>query len=132
MSPLFDQTQGGVLNTPSFAHLQQLAKLMDPVVLTGAADALDPHNSATYIPTKAGVDAMTLAAPTSGDDDGKIITIISGSAQAHTLTATALLNTGAAGTGLLTFASFKGATVILYAYAGKWNVISNNQVTVTS
>jgi len=94
-----------------------------------ASGAVNPRNSQTYPVTKAGVAAMTLAAPTSGTDDGVIITITSNTAYAHTLTSTGLLQTGAAGVNLATFAAFAGASVTLMAYRGKWNVIASTGIT---
>jgi hypothetical protein len=64
--------------------------------------------------------------------DGITITITSTTAQAHTVTCTGNIMTGAAGTGLLTFAAHAGATVTLVAYNGKWMLIDNQAVTVTS
>ena len=92
--------------------------------------AIDPHTAATYVITKAGVLADTLAAPTAGVDDGLEIVVTSNTANAHTITATGLLNTGAAaGANLATFAAFPGAGLTLMAYQGKWNVLSANGIT---
>lgn len=102
------------------------------VALSGTADAIPPHVSHTYVVTKAGVDAMTLAAPTATTDDGIIITITSNTANAHTITATNLLQTGGTAVSVLTFAAHAGASVTLMAYQGKWNIISNNLVALTS
>lgn len=133
MQPVVTQSEGGTVQNDLFAVLLQLIALINPVKLTGATDALDPHNSATYVPSIAtGVDAMTLAAPTKDVDDGKIIIITSGSAEAHTLTATNLLNTGGTAVSLLTFAAHAGATAILMAYQGKWQVLSVQNVTISS
>lgn len=94
--------------------------------------ALPPSvGSAEYLVTKAGVQAMTLAAPVSVVDDGKIIIVQSNTANAHTLTATGLLNTGSASVNLATFAAFAGAGVILQACRGKWNVLSATGITFT-
>jgi hypothetical protein len=49
-----------------------------------ADGAIAPHTPATYMITKAGVAAMTLAAPTTVVDDGLIITVVSSTANAHT------------------------------------------------
>lgn len=84
--------------------------------------AITPTVPATYIITKAGVLADTLAAPTSGISDGVEISIYSGTNNAHTLTATGLLQTGAATTDVATFAAFAGAGLTLIAYQGKWMV----------
>lgn len=93
--------------------------------------AIDPHTSANYVITKAGVLADTLAAPTATTDDGVIITITSNTAFAHTLTATGLLNTGSAAVNLATFAAFAGAGLTLRAYQAKWNVLSSTGITFT-
>lgn len=91
--------------------------------------AVLPHVGATYVITKAGVLADTLAAPTTVTDDGLIIRIISSTANAHTLTATGLFGTGAATTDLATFAAFAGAGVTLMAYGAKWLVVSSTGIT---
>lgn len=97
-----------------------------------AADgAVLPHVQNNYVITKAGVAALTLAAPTATVDDGKIIVITSNTANAHTLTATGLLQTGTATVNLATFAAFAGASITLMAYQGKWNVLSLNAVVLT-
>ena len=101
------------------------------IVLSGATDAIDPHNSGNYILTYAGVDAATLAAPTAVIDDGKTITVSSGGAHAHTITATGLLKTGSANVNLATFAAYAGAGLTLRAYNGLWQVISQIGITFT-
>lgn len=104
----------------SFLGLQAIA----------ASGAILPHVGATYVITKSSAAAaMTLAAPTATTDDGLIITVTSNTAKAHTITATGLLQTGAATTDVATFAAFAGCSVTLMAYQGKWNVISQNVVT---
>lgn len=84
--------------------------------------AIPPHVPATYVITKAGVLADTLAAPTATTDDGIEIYIVSNTTNAHTLTATGLLGTGTASVNLATFAAFLGAGLLLKAYQGKWLV----------
>lgn len=86
--------------------------------------AIPAHTGHTYVITKAGVLADTLAAPTAGTDDGIEITITSDTANAHTLTATGLLDTGTASVNLATFAAFKGAGLTLMAFNGRWKVLS--------
>lgn len=97
-------------------HKTPLAKL------SGSTDAVPPHTPASYVITTAGVDAMTLAAPTAGTDDGLMISISSSTANAHTLTATGLLQTGSASVNVATFASSAGAGLTLQAYNAKWIV----------
>lgn len=91
--------------------------------------AIPPHTPATYVITKAGVLVDTLAAPTVGTDDGIIITITSNTANAHTLTATGLLQTGTASVNVATFAAQAGAGLTLMAYQGKWNVLNSVGIT---
>jgi hypothetical protein len=54
---------------------------------------------------------------------------MSQTANAHTITATGLLNTGSASVNVATFAAFAGANVVLMAFNGKWNVISSVGIT---
>lgn len=99
--------------------------------IISASGAVSPFVANTYIITKAGVAALTLAAPTATIDDGNEIVITSNTANAHTLTATGLLQTGAAPVNLATFAAFAGAGLTLMAYQGKWNVLSQIGITFT-
>lgn len=78
--------------------------------------------------TKAGVAAMTLAAP-AADQNGLRLNISSMTAQAHTVTATGLLSTGTASVNVATFAAQKGSGVVLEAVNGLWNVISSVGIT---
>jgi hypothetical protein len=74
----------------------------------------------------------TLAAP-GLDNDGVTLIITSETAAAHVITATSLIADGASGAPhtTLTFAAFKGASITLQASNGLWNVIANNNVTVS-
>lgn len=96
-----------------------------------ADGAVLPRVAQTYVITKAGVAVLTLAAPTATVDDSKVIVITSNTANAHTLTATGLFQTGTATVNLATFAAFAGASITLMAYQGKWNVISVNAVVLS-
>lgn len=80
----------------------------------------------SYVITKAGVAAMTLAAPAT---DGLNLFVTSSTANAHTITATGLLQTGSANVNVATFAAFAGATVQFISFSGKWNV--RDQVGIT-
>lgn len=99
--------------------------------LSGSTDAIPPHEDAKYVVVTAGVDAMTLAAPTAGIDDGTTIVVTSGTANAHTITATGLFEDGSTTVNVATFAAHPGASITLTAYNGKWNVISSNAVTMS-
>jgi hypothetical protein len=116
-------TAGAWIMQPTYNSQQGM------ITLGGTADAISPHLAHTYVVTKAGVDAMTLAAPTATTDDGVIITVTSATANAHTLTATGLLQTGTASVNTATFAAQKGAGLTLMAYQAKWNVISSVGIT---
>lgn len=91
--------------------------------------AVPAHSGQVYVITKAGVLADTLAAPTAGTDDGIEIEIASSTANAHTLTATGLLQTGTASVNVATFAASAGAGLKLMAYNGKWIVKSSVGIT---
>jgi hypothetical protein len=105
------------------------ASQTSPPVALAANTAIFPRNSGLYVITKGSIEANTLAAPTAGADDGLIITIVSNTAFAHTLTATGLLQTGSASVNVATFAAFAGASITLYAYQGKWIVLSSTAIT---
>src|SRR6266705_3989968 len=102
-----------------------LAGALNPIAASGA---ISPEKAGRFIITKAGVAALTLAAP-SLQDDGLLIQITSVTANAHTLTATDLLNTGAAANDLATFAAFAGAGLTLMAYNGAWYVLQQVGIT---
>lgn len=98
----------------------------DQAITTNGALSVSSGN---YVITKAGVEAMTLAAPVAGAQDGMTIIISSTTANAHTLTATGLLQTGTASVNLATFAAQAGAGLVLRAYNGKWIVVSSVGIT---
>jgi hypothetical protein len=81
--------------------------------------------------TKGSAGAYTLAAPTA-DEGGRRLTIINGSAFAHVLTATNLIDDGVTGGAkdTATFGAFVGASIELIAYNGKWTVLAKNVVTI--
>jgi hypothetical protein len=81
--------------------------------------------------TKGSAGAYTLAAPTA-DEEGRRLTIINGSAFAHVLTATNLIDDGVTGGAkdTATFGAFVGASIELIAYNGKWTVLAKNVVTI--
>lgn len=85
--------------------------------------------------TKGSAGAYTLAAaPASGSaDEGMAIEITAGTAFAHVVTATGLIQDGITGGAktTLTFGAFLGSSIKLRGWAGKWHVISKNVVTIT-
>lgn len=94
-----------------------------------ASGAVNPFLPGTYVITKNGVAALTLAAPIAGADDGNEIVITSTTANAHTLTATGLLQTGSSSVNTSTFANQPGAGLTLIAYQGKCYVMSQVGIT---
>lgn len=108
-----------------------------------ASGAINPNQSGSYVATKAGVAAMTLAAPLSGapiytsagvntgGNDGTVLVISSATAYAHTITATGLFADGAGDVNEATFAAHAGASITVMAYGGKWLVIALQNVTMS-
>jgi hypothetical protein len=102
-----------------------------PVIAYSANGALAVSQHTATL-TKAGVNAMTLAAPTAAQE-GIILRVVSQTANAHTITATGLIDDGVTGGSktTATFAAFAGASIELMASNLKWAVISKNTVTVS-
>jgi hypothetical protein len=96
-----------------------------PILISGA---ITPTGGNMVI-TKAGVAAMTLAAPVTGTQDGAILRITSATLYAHTVTATGLLSTGTASVNVATFAAYAGAGLTLMAWKGTWIVLYSVGVT---
>jgi hypothetical protein len=95
----------------------------------GADGALDVSTGLVVL-TKATAGAYTLAAPAS-TDDGKVVTIVSGTAAAHTVTQTTPgFNGGGSASDVGTFAAAVGNGLTLVAYGGKWLVANNTGVTL--
>lgn len=80
--------------------------------------------------TKAGVGVMTLASPTAGVDDGKVLRIMSSTAQAHTVTCTAGFNNGGTASDVATFGGAIGDGMVVVAYNGVWHVQVLRNVTL--
>jgi len=81
--------------------------------------------------TKAGVCAMTLAAPLAGEDDGKVLWVDSLTAQAHTLTIANGLRGVGASADVGTFTAVIGNGLGLYAYSGAWYPVPGTNTNVT-
>jgi hypothetical protein len=94
-----------------------------------AAYAINAHTPGTYIVLTAGVNSMTLAAPTVTTDDGKVIKVTLGTSAAHTITCTGgTLRCGTASVTTVNFASFYGSSIELMAYQGLWYVMAQNLI----
>lgn len=101
-------------------------------VATLAANAAIPTSSDIVKLTKGSAAAMTLAAPTAAQEGHEMV-IVAGTAFAHVVTATGLINDGVTGGAktTMTFAAFVGAAITLIALDLKWTVKSKNLVTIT-
>jgi len=126
--PFIDVDQQG-LTIALNQLINQLPDALPPKVQ--AAGAVSPTVSGNYIITAGSAQALTLAAPVAGAVDGLRINVRSSTAFAHTLTATGLLQTGAAPVNLATFAASAGAGLELMAFNGKWIVLNSIGVTFT-
>lgn len=96
-----------------------------PRVITADEVAAWGNQAQVFQLIYAGATAVSLAAPSQAQD-GLLVTFTSLVAQAHVITATGLLGDGASGSpeDLATFDAYIGATVVLMAQNGIWNVQS--------
>jgi len=113
------------------ATLQSAADEAEAAIAAFATDGALTKTTGVKVLTKAGVGAYTLAAPTAAEA-GRRITIINGTANAHVVTATNLIDDGVTGGAkdTMTFAAFVGASIELLAYNLKWTVVAKNVVTI--
>lgn len=88
-----------------------------------------PTQDTLVLVQKAGVCAMTLAAPTTAQD-GLEVTILSATANAHTVTYTAGFYGDTTSSDVATFAAKVGASMTIQAQGGKWGVVSLANVTL--
>lgn len=117
-------SQQSKVNTLEAVGASINALSLPPIKLGGSADAIPAGVAGNYIVTTAGVNAMTLAAPTLAQE-GNVITVFSDTTNAHTLTATSLLANGTALKTTATFPAFRGAGLILKVSNLVYHVLSN-------
>ena len=86
------------------------------IVLYSSSTAIVEKNAHVYLGS-GGALAMTLAQPTAGSDDGKILKVSASTTHAHTVTCTSGLNGGA--DSVVTFVS-AGQMATFHAYNGYW------------
>lgn len=98
-----------------------------PIEAYAANGAVTLNSGIVHI-TKAGVCALTLAAPT---EDGRVLIFDSATAQAHTITITAGLRGAGAGADVGTFGGAIGDGTTLYSYNGAWYVWPGTSLNVT-
>lgn len=104
---------------------------VDPVWAVAAADGAIGITRGTVLITKTGtLAALTLAAP-AVTDDGKVLTIVSTTALAHTVTNTSPgFNGGGTASDVATFTAAAGNSMELVAYNGTWWTIGLRNVTL--
>jgi len=116
---------GGVSGRPPY---------VDDVVSVGenGAIAVPDKNTSVFLTKASALASTTLAAP-GRDQDGLRLTITSQTAAAHVITATTLLGDGVSGSPhtTATYAAYIGASLVLEASDGIWNVISAVGVTIS-
>jgi hypothetical protein len=120
----------GQTNLDVLAATNVVAPIQYPVELAAANGAIASKAGVVML-TKAGVAAMTLAAPTAGTDDGKVLIIAAATANAHTVTQTTpgFNNAGASGD-VATFGGAIGDSFQLVAFNGRWHVLALRNVTL--
>ena len=128
-------TQGGLKYIEGATTLLEIAQTANGGVkgefAAYASDGAIALRSHTAIITKGTAAAMTLAAPTATTHDGVIITVVSTTAAAHTVTATTVgFNAGDAASDVGTFGAAIGNCFSFVAYQGEWYVLTNTNVTL--
>jgi hypothetical protein len=121
---------GGVLSASGTGVIQASSLKLSPVVvLSGGTDAIPAHTPGTYMVTTAGVNSMSIVAPTVTTDDGIIIKVTTNTAASHTITFTGgTLRSGGAGVTTATFAAFAGSSLELMAWQGNWYAMAQNLI----
>ena len=130
-------TQGGAFQPQpqqrSTGDSEQLSETIIPgnAVIGNAAGAI-PICTQVYTLTKGSAAAITLTAPNTAQS-GTVIMITAGSAFAHVVTATGLIQDGVTGGAktTITLGAFVGASITLMASQLKWNVLAINVAPVT-
>jgi hypothetical protein len=106
-----------------------------PIALFTGADAGTlalTKTTGVKVLTKGSAGAYTLAAP-SAAEAGSIIQVVAGTAYAHTITATGLIDDGVTGGSktTVTFGAYVGSSITLLAYNLKWVVLAINVAPVS-
>ncbi len=131
---VIDILAGGALKIASVAVSASAAELNlndQEYQLLVADGAITVKNGICVIAkTVAGVVAATLADPVATTDDFKRLTIISGQAQANTVTSASSFGGGGAGEDVCTFSGAIGDCLGLIAYGGKWYITGSHQATI--
>lgn len=97
--------------------------------LSGDGAIAIPAASRDFPITKSSAAALTIAAPVSGTDDNKLLTIWDTTGHAHVVTCASDGFNAKGSSGTLTFGGAIGDAVILKAFSGHWYTVSLNAVT---
>jgi hypothetical protein len=117
------------ITSPDYTtNLGQIINAGSGTEIDSASGAIGIIRGTEFI-TKAGVAAMTLALPIAGTNDGVSLSIVSTTANAHTVTTPATGLNGALH--IATFAANIGSALELVAYNGSWYTKSNIGITLT-
>lgn len=125
-------TTGLTSDLPDFpvGQMAQVQPEGQTIVTASVDGALSiPNQNTLVLVQKAGVCAMTLAGPTAAQD-GLVLTILSATANAHTVTYTAGFYGDTTSSDVATFAAKVGASMTIQAQGGKWGVVSLANVTL--
>ena len=128
-------TQGGLQYKDGSTTLLEIAQAANGGVkgefAAYSGDGAIALRSHTAIITKGTAAALTLAVPTATTHDGVVITVVSTTAAAHTVTATTVgFNAGDAASDVGTFGGAIGDGFSFVAYQGEWYVLNNTNVTL--
>lgn len=104
-------------------------KLPTQVISVAGPTAITLKSGVVLLTRSGGAAAATLAAPTAGTDDGKILHVVATTAQAHTVTIANGLSGGGASADVGTFGGAVADRVSLVAYNGAWYPLVNVNVT---
>ena len=105
--------------------------LYAPQVISGDGAIQIPNTkSQTVMLTKNSAAAITIVNPAAGPDDGKSITIITTTAQAHVITCSSDGFNAKGSSGTITYAPAVGNATEIVAYNGHWYVVVVNGVTI--
>ena len=114
--------------TAQAAELNRLDFVQQTLVANGAITV--KNGVCVIAKTVEGVVAAALADPTAVTDDMKRLVIISGQAQANTVTSATSFGGGGGGEDVITFSGAIGDCVELIAWNGKWYIIGGHQYAV--
>lgn len=122
MAQLYNLKAGVALSTDVVPVLQA-----PTAAAANGAIAITPS---TVVITKSGVCALTLGTPTTAQN-GTVITIVAGTAAAHTVTAATIGFNAANGAGdVATFGGAIGDNMTVLAYEGEWLILNSVNVTL--